>query len=109
MKIGISEAKRILKKGRIRAILLILKTEEKAVILTVIKDKKIWGDKGEFIENQARGEIYVQTRYITIKYFKQLLKSKIRGRMYKKAKILYVRDQYENRRIKRILRMVKHI
>ena len=43
MKIGISEAKRILKKGRIRAILLILKTEEKAVILTVIKDKKIWG------------------------------------------------------------------
>ena len=29
--------------------------------------------------------------------------------MYKKAKILYVRDQYENRRIKRILRMVKHI
>ena len=55
-----------------------------------------------------KGEIYVQVRYIIIKYFKQLLKSKIRRRMYKKAKILYVRDQYENRRIKRILRMVKH-
>ena len=43
MKIGINEAKRILKKRRVRAILLILKPEEKAVILTVIKDKKIWG------------------------------------------------------------------
>jgi len=109
MKIGISEAKRILKKGGIKAILLILKPEEKVVILTVIKDKKIWGDKGEFIEKQVKGETYVQIRYTTIKYFKQLLKSRIRRRMYKKAKILYVRDQYENRRIKRMLRIVKHI